>query len=118
SRARLADIADTLAPEHLSIQTRDPEDLLRQVVRVGAVFLGPLTPEAAGDYVAGPSHVLPTGGTVRFGSPLNVLDFFAHNSVISYSKSALTAQSALITDFARLEGLEAHARAVEARLVR
>jgi histidinol dehydrogenase len=116
SRARLADLADVLAPEHLSIQTRDPDELLRHIVRVGAVFLGPLTPEAAGDYAAGPSHVLPTGGTVRFGSPLNVLDFFAHGSVISYSQSALAAQSALITELARLEGLEAHARAVEARL--
>jgi histidinol dehydrogenase len=117
SRARLADLADVLAPEHLSIQTRDPDELLRHIVRVGAAFLGPLTPEAAGDYAAGPSHVLPTGGTVRFGSPLNVLDFFAHGSVISYSQSALAAQSALITELARLEGLEAHARAVEARLV-
>jgi histidinol dehydrogenase len=116
SRTRLADIADVLAPEHLSVQTRDPEDLLRSIVRVGAAFLGPLTPEAAGDYVAGPSHVLPTGGTVRFGSPLNVLDFFAHGSVISYSQGALTAHGGDITELARLEGLEAHARAVEARV--
>jgi len=115
SRARLAEIADRLAPEHLSVQTRDPEGFLEGVVRVGAAFLGPLTPEAAGDYVAGPSHVLPTGGTVRFGSPLSILDFFAHSSVISYSQAALDSHRQHIADFARLEGLEAHARAVEAR---
>jgi histidinol dehydrogenase len=115
TRTRLAELADLLAPEHLSLQVRDPEELFHAVVRVGAAFLGPLTPEAAGDYAAGPSHVLPTGGTVRFGSPLGILDFFAHSSVISYSQSALSAQAELITELARLEGLEAHARAVEAR---
>lgn len=116
SREKLAEIADRIAPEHLSVQTRDPAELLSHVVRVGAAFLGPLTPEAAGDYVAGPSHVLPTGGTVRFGAPLGILDFFAHGSVIAYSEEALRAQQQAITDFARLEGLEAHARAVEARM--
>ena len=115
TRDRLAEIADRLAPEHVSVQTRDPAELLENIVRVGAAFLGPLTPEAAGDYAAGPSHVLPTGGTVRFGAPLSVLDFYAHNSVISYSRDALAAQRAAITSFARLERLEAHARAVEAR---
>ncbi|HSQ67915.1 MAG TPA: histidinol dehydrogenase [Polyangiaceae bacterium] len=116
SRARMASLANTLAPEHLSLQVRDPEEMLAQIPHAGAVFLGPLTPEAAGDYVAGPSHVLPTGGTVRFGSPLGVLDFFAHTSLIMYSAEALAAHRAAITDFARLEGLEAHARAVEMRL--
>jgi histidinol dehydrogenase len=116
SRDRLGEIADRIAPEHLSIQTRDPHELLERIVRAGAVFLGPLTPEAAGDYVAGPSHVLPTGGTVRFGAPLGILDFFAHGSVIAYSGEALAEQQRAITDFARLEGLEGHALAVEARL--
>jgi histidinol dehydrogenase len=115
SRGKLAEIADRIAPEHLSVQTREPAELLTHIVRVGAAFLGPLTPEAAGDYVAGPSHVLPTGGTVRFGAPLGILDFFAHGSVITYSDHALAAQKQVITDFARLEGLEGHARAVEAR---
>ncbi len=115
SRARMASLANTLAPEHLSLQVRDPEELLTHIAHAGAAFLGALTPEAAGDYVAGPSHVLPTGGTVRFGSPLGVLDFFAHTSLIMYSAEALAAHRAAITDFARLEGLEAHARAVEIR---
>ena len=118
SRARLADVTNTLAVEHVSLQVRDPEALLAQVRNAGAVFVGALTPEAAGDYVAGPSHVLPTGGTVRFGSPLGVYDFYARSSVISYSAEALARQSEAITSFARLEGLEAHARAVEVRLPR
>ncbi|HEY1957619.1 MAG TPA: histidinol dehydrogenase [Polyangiaceae bacterium] len=118
SRARLAELANRIAPEHLSVQTREPEAFLAGVDSVGAAFLGPLTPEAAGDYVAGPSHVLPTGGTVRYGSPLSILDFFAHGSVISYSAAALEAHRQTIVELARLEGLEAHARAVEARTSR
>ncbi len=115
TRARLAEVADTIAAEHLSLQVREPNGMLRQIRHAGAAFLGGLTPEAAGDYVAGPSHVLPTGGTVRFGSPLGVYDFFVHTSVIAYTAEALARQSEAITTFARLEGLEAHARAVEVR---
>ncbi len=115
SRSRLAEVADRLAVEHVSLQTRDPEALLRQIRNAGAIFMGPLTPEAAGDYVAGPSHVLPTGGTVRFGSPLGVYDFYARSSVIGYSAEALLEQGGAIASLARLEGLEAHARAVEVR---
>ena len=95
----MAELADVIAPEHLSLQVRDPEGLLGLIRRAGAVFLGPLTPEAAGDYVAGPSHVLPTGGTVRFGSPLGVYDFFARTSVLSYSADALAEQGGAIADF-------------------
>jgi histidinol dehydrogenase len=115
-RERLAELADRLAAEHLSVQTRNAEELAGQIRNAGAIFLGHLTPEAAGDYVAGPSHVLPTGGTVRFGSPLGVYDFYARTSVIGYSAEALAKQGPAITAFARLEGLEAHARAVEVRL--
>jgi histidinol dehydrogenase len=75
-----------------------------------------MTPEAAGDYLAGPSHVLPTGGAVRFGSPLGVYDFVTRTSTIEYSREGLADHAKAITVFARLEGLEAHARAVEARI--
>ena len=116
SRARLAAVADTLAVEHVSLQVADAEDLFAQIRAAGAVFLGHLTPEAAGDYLAGPSHVLPTGGAVRFGSPLGVYDFVARTSVLRYEAAALHEQAEAIMAFARLEGLEAHARAVEHRL--
>lgn len=114
-RAELAEVANAVAAEHLSLQVVDPEGLLAEVSHAGAVFLGPLTPEAAGDYVAGPSHVLPTGGAVRFGSPLGVHDFVARTSLIRYSADALRQDERAICALARLEGLEAHARAVTIR---
>ncbi|HVJ91335.1 MAG TPA: histidinol dehydrogenase, partial [Labilithrix sp.] len=111
-REAMKSVADAIAPEHLSLQVDDPEGLLDGILHAGAAFVGRLTPEAAGDYVAGPSHVLPTGGAVRFGSPLGVHDFMARTSVIKYSADALRRDEANICVFARLEGLEAHARAV------
>jgi histidinol dehydrogenase len=116
SRARMAAIADAIAAEHLSLQVQNAEALLPDIRSAGAVFLGPLTPEAAGDYVAGPSHVLPTGGSVRFGSPLGIYDFVTRSSIIRYSAEGLERHADAITTFARLEGLEAHARAVDVRI--
>ncbi len=113
--AELALVANAIAAEHLSLQVEDPEALLALVRHAGAVFVGALTPEAAGDYVAGPSHVLPTGGGVRFGSPLGVHDFIARTSVIRYTADALRRDEKAICALARLEGLEAHARAVTIR---
>jgi histidinol dehydrogenase len=110
-----ARVADALAAEHLSLQVRDPDALLARIGAAGAAFLGDHTPEAAGDYAAGPSHVLPTGGAARFSGPLGVYDFVVRTSVIRYSAAAIAAQVDLLTTLARLEGLEAHARAVEAR---
>lgn len=108
-------VATLLAAEHLSLSVSDPEALLERIGAAGAIFLGYHTPEAAGDYAAGPSHVLPTGGAVRFASPLGVYDFVVRSSLIRYSQAALDEQADLLEELARLEGLEAHARAVEAR---
>jgi histidinol dehydrogenase len=118
TRERMAAVAEHLAPEHLALHVADPFALLSHVRRAGAAFLGSSTPEAMGDYMAGPSHVLPTGGAVRFGSPLGVYDFVTRTSVIAYSQAALTRQADAVCTFARLEGLEGHARAVEARIAR
>lgn len=115
SRNELAEVANRIAPEHLSLQVEDPDSMLDAVQHAGAAFVGGSTPEAVGDYIAGPSHVLPTGGAVRFGSPLGVHDFVARTSVIRYTPDALRADADAIVDFARLEGLEAHARAVLVR---
>jgi histidinol dehydrogenase len=115
SRERLVAIANLLAAEHVAIATRAPRELADQVRFAGALFVGDQTPEAAGDYFAGPSHVLPTGGAARYASPLGVYDFVARSSVIEYSAQALAAQTDPIARFARAEGLEAHARAVEVR---
>lgn len=117
-RAELGRVGTLLAAEHVSVQTAEPAELARRVLRAGAIFVGPMTPEAAGDYVAGPSHVLPTGGAVRYGSPLGVYHFVSRTSLISYDSAALREQATSIAAFARAEGLDAHARAVEVRLER
>ncbi|HSC87279.1 MAG TPA: histidinol dehydrogenase [Polyangiaceae bacterium] len=118
SEARLIELANVLAAEHVSVQTNAARSVADRITRAGALFVGHNTPEAAGDYLAGPSHVLPTGGAARYGAPLGVYDFVSRSSLIGYELSALAAQAADITTFARAEGLEAHARAVEVRLGR
>lgn len=105
-----------LAPEHLEIITENGMELLGKIKHAGAIFIGRFSSEPVGDYFAGTNHVLPTNGTARFSSPLNVEDFQKKSSVIVYSEAALKENGEKIAKFARLEGLEAHARAVEERL--
>jgi histidinol dehydrogenase len=105
-----------LAPEHLEIVTENAIELLGKIKHAGAIFLGRYSSEPVGDYFAGPNHVLPTNGTARFSSPLSVEDFQKKSSIILYSQKAMEDNGAKIAEFARLEGLEAHARAVELRL--
>lgn len=107
---------NSLAPEHLEILTGNPMELLGQIRHAGAIFLGRFSPEPVGDYFAGPNHVLPTNGTARFSSPLNVEDFQKKSSILLYSEQALKDNGEKIAAFARLEGLEAHARSIETRL--
>jgi histidinol dehydrogenase len=116
SRDAMAALANAIAPEHLAIHANLPDELFDRIGAAGAAFVGPDTPEAAGDYLAGPSHVLPTGGAVRYGSPLGVYDFVARTSYIEYTPSAIADQSVHIAALARAEGLEGHARATEQRL--
>ncbi|MBC7104962.1 MAG: histidinol dehydrogenase, partial [Firmicutes bacterium] len=105
-------LADELAPEHLELMVERPWEWLGRVRRAGAVFLGADSPEALGDYLAGPSHVLPTGGSARFFSPLGVEDFLKRSSLIAGSREGLAALAPYVAVLARAEGLEAHARAV------
>ncbi|MDM5228474.1 histidinol dehydrogenase [Cytobacillus sp. NJ13] len=107
---------NSLAPEHLEILTENPMELLGRIRHAGAIFLGRYSPEPVGDYFAGPNHVLPTNGTARFSSPLNVEDFQKKSSILLYSEKALKDNGEKIAAFARLEGLEAHARSIETRL--
>ncbi len=110
------EISDALAPEHLEIMTADPQSVLAKVRNAGSVFLGKWSPEPIGDYFAGPNHTLPTSGTARFSSPLGVDDFVKRSSYISYSRAALIENGERVADFAKREGLDAHARSIEARL--
>jgi len=114
--AEAARLADELAAEHLTIDTRDPEATLSGIRHAGAAFLGPFSPVAAGDYAAGPSHVLPTGGTARFASGLSANHFLRGGSVIRLAEADLAALAADIATLADTEGLTAHRRSVEARL--
>jgi histidinol dehydrogenase len=108
--------ANQLAPEHLHIATRWPEELANQVDNAGAIFLGHYTPVALGDYVAGPSHVLPTGGTARFSSGLSANDFLRRSSVLSFTQEGLQQMAADVRLLAEKEGLTAHAASVDLRL--
>jgi histidinol dehydrogenase len=110
------ELANRLSPEHLELQVRDPLALLGKVRNAGAVFLGECTPEAVGDYFAGPNHVLPTAGTARFSSALGVENFLKRTSVIAYSRKAMQRDAASIIRLAELEGLEAHAASVRIRM--
>ena len=109
------DIANQLAPEHLELMVTNPKDLLKRVANAGAVFLGHHTPEVLGDYIAGPNHILPTGGTARFSSPLGVYDFIKRMSVLSFSEEALGFYGPRTVRFAEVEGLEAHGRSITTR---
>ena len=108
-------VAEEIAPEHLEVMTRDPESLGDRFPSAGAVLLGDHSPVAVGDYGAGPNHVLPTGGTARFASPLSVGDFLKRQSVLRYRESKLESLREDFERFARIEGFEAHARSVAIR---
>jgi histidinol dehydrogenase len=109
------DLANQFATEHLQVQTREDARCLERIRNAGAIFLGSHTPVPVGDYFAGPSHVLPTGGTARFFSPLSANDFIKSSSLIRYDAVALAQDAAGISAFANREGLTAHAAAVQLR---
>lgn len=110
------EIANELAPEHLELMTRNDEGIAAQIREAGAIFFGAYTPEAVGDYFAGPNHVLPTGGAARFSSALGVYDFVKRTSLLRYSNEAIKRSAASIAALAAVEGLDAHARSVLIRL--
>ena len=111
------DLIDEIAPEHLELMVEAPWDLVGRVRNAGTIFLGPYSPETVGDYLAGTNHVLPTGGTSRFSSPLGVDDFFKKSNIVSFSQEALSRFKEHILRMAAMEGLDAHARAVEKRFL-
>lgn len=112
-----AEIANKIAPEHLEILVQNPQKLLKDIKNAGAIFLGPYSPVALGDYVAGPSHVLPTSGTARFFSGLNVTDFIKSSHIISYSKKALEKIREPLEKIAGIEGLQKHVDSVKSRFI-
>lgn len=113
--AEMFELMNDVAPEHLEVQLKNPTQYLGLIKNAGSVFLGRYASEPLGDYVAGPNHVLPTGGTARFASPLGVYDFVKRTQFIQFDRQNLKADLKAITKLARTEGLEAHARAIETR---
>lgn len=109
-------LSNEIAPEHLSLQVANPKEALKRVKHAGAIFLGSYTPQTMGDYVAGPNHTLPTGGTARFFSPLSVDDFVKKSSIIMYNKPALKRDGRVAARIAGIEGFEAHSEAVKIRI--
>jgi histidinol dehydrogenase len=108
--------SNRIAPEHLELAVDDPFAILPEIRHAGAIFMGHHTPEAAGDYIAGPNHTLPTGGTARFFSPLSLDDFVKKSSIVSFSAAGLKRLGREIVHIAELEGLDAHAKSVSIRL--
>lgn len=113
--AEAVELANRFAPEHLELMVEDPRALLPGIRNAGAVFMGMYTPEALGDYTAGPNHVLPTGGTARFASPLGVYDFVKRTSILSFSPDALLKYAGPTARFAEMEGLEGHGISIRLR---
>jgi len=110
-----AEVSNLIAPEHLEVMTKSPRKLLPKLQNAGAVFLGPWTPEAMGDYLAGPNHTLPTGGTSRWASPLGVYDFLKRTSVLEFTDEGFNSLADTVEHIARKEGLDAHANSVRIR---
>ncbi len=115
SLAEAVEVADTVAPEHLELMVENPQRWARRIRNAGALFLGHFSPAPLGDYVAGPNHVLPTGGTARFFSPLGVYDFVKRTSIVSATRDGLRRLAPAVARLATLEGYEAHAAAVRCR---
>jgi histidinol dehydrogenase len=115
-RAEVVELANAIAPEHLELAVKNPRAWAPDLHHAGAIFIGHLSTEPFGDYIAGPNHVLPTGGTARFSSPLGVYDFLKRTNIIEANARALNILGPQIVRLANMEGLEAHARAVQYRL--
>jgi histidinol dehydrogenase len=109
------ELVNYIAPEHLELQLQDAEAALEEIYSAGAVFMGHFTPEPVGDYWAGSNHILPTAGAARYASALSARDFVRFTSVIEFDKGTLAKEGNAVARFARLEGLEAHARSVDIR---
>jgi histidinol dehydrogenase len=116
--AEAAEVSNAIAPEHLELSVEKPFELLALIKNAGAIFLGHFTPESVGDYVAGPNHVLPTGGTARFFSPLSTDDFMKKSSLIFYTKEGLDKVGEAVMQIADVEGLEAHGNTIRVRMTK
>ena len=112
----LVDTINLIAPEHLEIFIKNPKQILKSISNAGSIFVGQYSPEAVGDYLAGPNHVLPTSGSARFSSGLSVYDFLKRYSVIKMTKSGIERLGTSVINLAKYENLEGHANSIKIRL--
>ena len=112
----LGELINIKAPEHLQLILKNTQKVISQVKNAGAIFVGPYTPEAVGDYIAGPNHVLPTNGTAKFSSGLGVIDFYKRTTIVKFNKNSLNQLGKYVITLAEAEGLEAHARSISIRI--
>ena len=115
-RKKILDIINTIAPEHLELCTSNNNNLIKGIKNAGSIFIGKYSPEALGDYLAGPNHVLPTSGSARFSSGLSVNDFLKRHSLIKITKTGIERLGASVINLAKHENLDGHAKSVELRL--
>ena len=112
----ISNITNKIAPEHLEILTSNPQKYLKKINNAGSVFLGKYSPEAMGDYIAGPNHVLPTSGTAKFSSGLSAYDFLKRQSIIKISKSGIERLGSSVINLAEYENLQGHANSIKIRI--
>ena len=118
SKSKIIEIINTIAPEHLELSTNFNQEIIKGVKNAGSIFLGKFSPEAIGDYIAGPNHVLPTSGSARFSSGLSVNDFLKRHSVIKITKTGIERLGPSVINLAEHENLDGHANSVKLRLKR
>ena len=116
SQNQISDIINIIAPEHLEIDIRNSNNILKKIKNAGSIFIGKFSPEAIGDYIAGPNHVLPTSGSAKFSSGLSVNDFLKRHSVIKITKSGIERLGPSVINLAKHENLDGHANSIKIRL--
>ena len=118
SQNKISEVINTIAPEHLEIDFKGYKNILKKIKNAGSIFIGKFSPEAMGDYIAGPNHVLPTSGSARFSSGLSVNDFLKRHSLIKITKSGIERLGPLVINLAKHENLEGHANSIKIRLIK
>ena len=113
---KISDIINQIAPEHLEIDFKNSKNIIKKIKNVGSIFIGKFSPEAMGDYIAGPNHILPTSGSARFSSGLSVNDFLKRHSMIKITKSGIERLGPSVINLAKHENLDGHARSIKIRL--
>ena len=116
SLSKISNVVNLIAPEHLEINLKNNTNIIKKIKNAGSIFIGKFSPEAIGDYIAGPNHVLPTSGTAKFSSGLSVYDFLKRQSIIKITKSGIERLGSSVINLAKYENLQGHANSIKIRI--